>query len=241
VTAGSEVGVWYDSMLAKIIAWAGSRDAAIRRLSCALDELQIGGVTTNLPLLQWILADDVFRAGDTSTNFISERLPEGFAAPKVDDARVLRAAAAALRDGAGWRIASTGIPLHLVVDGRGVDVHASLVEPGRYRISGDVSGEISLDDALAGGYRFAPPPTASVHVRTSQTTSGDVTAPMPGKIVSIAVRPGQEVDERALLLVLEAMKMEHRIEAPLAGTVREVAVEPGAIVTAGARLVTIGE
>ncbi|MGH7661664.1 MAG: acetyl/propionyl/methylcrotonyl-CoA carboxylase subunit alpha [Vulcanimicrobiaceae bacterium] len=241
VTTGSEVGVWYDSMLAKVIAWAGSRDAAIRRLSCALDELQIAGVTTNLPLLQWILADEVFRAGATSTDFINERLPAGFEAPKVDDARVLRAAAAALRDGAGWRIASTGIPLHLVVDGRSIDVLASMLEPGRYRIAGDVTGEISLDDALAGSYRFAEPPAASAHVRTSQTTSGSVVAPMPGKIVSIAVRPGQEVDERALLLVLEAMKMEHRIEAPLAGTVREVSVEAGAIVTAGERLVTIGE
>jgi acetyl/propionyl-CoA carboxylase alpha subunit len=228
-------------MLAKIIAWAGSRDAAIRRLSCALDELQIGGLTTNLPLLQWILADEVFRAGATSTNFISERLPEGFAAPKVDDARVLRAAAAALRDGAGWRIASTGIPLHLVVDGREVNLHASFIEPGRYRIAGDADGDVAIDETPPGGYRFAAPPASSAHARTSQVTSGAVVAPMPGKIVSIAVRPGQEVDERALLLVLEAMKMEHRIEAPLAGTVREVAVEPGAIVTAGARLVTIGE
>ena len=241
VTAGSEVGVWYDSMLAKIIAWAGSRDAAIRRLSCALDELQIAGVTTNLPLLQWILADDVFRSGATSTDFIGERLPTGFSAPEVDDARVLAAAAAALHDGAGWRIASTGIPLHLVVGGRDVLVHATMIEPGRYRIAGDVTGEVSLDEARPSGYHFAPPPIAGAHVHSSQTTSGSVVAPMPGKIVSIAVRPGQEVDERALLLVLEAMKMEHRIEAPLAGTVREVAVEPGAIVTAGARLVTIGE
>jgi biotin carboxyl carrier protein len=64
---------------------------------------------------------------------------------------------------------------------------------------------------------------------------------MPGKVVSIAVQPGQAVGERTLLLVLEAMKMEHRIEAPLAGTVLEVAVEPGALVSAGERLVTIGE
>ena len=62
---------------------------------------------------------------------------------------------------------------------------------------------------------------------------------MPGKIVSVAVREGDEVDERALLVVLEAMKMEHRITAPLAGKVTEVRVAPGALVTAGERLVSI--
>jgi biotin carboxyl carrier protein len=63
---------------------------------------------------------------------------------------------------------------------------------------------------------------------------------MPGKIVSVAVEPGALVDPRALLIVLEAMKMEHRIEAPSAGTVREVRVKPGDVVAGGALLVTLG-
>ena len=46
--------------------------------------------------------------------------------------------------------------------------------------------------------------------------------------------------QRALLIVLEAMKMEHRIEAPSAGTVREVRVKPGDVVAGGALLVTLG-
>ena len=63
---------------------------------------------------------------------------------------------------------------------------------------------------------------------------------MPGKIVSVNVEPGAQVEPRALLIVLEAMKMEHRIEAPVAGTVTEVRVQPGELVTGGATLVTIG-
>jgi glutaconyl-CoA decarboxylase len=63
---------------------------------------------------------------------------------------------------------------------------------------------------------------------------------MPGKIVSVAVVLGATVEERALLVVLEAMKMEHRIEAPVGGTVREVRVKPGELVAGGATLVTIG-
>ena len=63
---------------------------------------------------------------------------------------------------------------------------------------------------------------------------------MPGKIISVNVEPGTAVDERALLVVLEAMKMEHRIEAPIAGTVKDVRVKPGQLVASGATLVTIG-
>ncbi|HWT06142.1 MAG TPA: acetyl-CoA carboxylase biotin carboxyl carrier protein subunit, partial [Xanthomonadales bacterium] len=46
--------------------------------------------------------------------------------------------------------------------------------------------------------------------------------------------------QRALLVVLEAMKMEHRIEAPVAGTVKDVRVKAGDLVKSGATLMTIG-
>jgi 3-methylcrotonyl-CoA carboxylase alpha subunit len=62
---------------------------------------------------------------------------------------------------------------------------------------------------------------------------------MPGKIVSVAVKAGDKVAERDLLIVLEAMKMEHRIEAARGGTVTAVAVAPGALVTGGATLLDI--
>jgi biotin carboxyl carrier protein len=63
---------------------------------------------------------------------------------------------------------------------------------------------------------------------------------MPGKIISVNVEPGAKVEQRALLVVLEAMKMEHRIEAPFDGTVKDVRVKPGELVTSGATLVTMG-
>jgi biotin carboxyl carrier protein len=63
---------------------------------------------------------------------------------------------------------------------------------------------------------------------------------MPGKIVKVAVKPGDSVAERDLLVVLEAMKMEHRIEATQSGVVKSVAVAPGVLVTGGATLVEIG-
>jgi 3-methylcrotonyl-CoA carboxylase alpha subunit len=87
---------------------------------------------------------------------------------------------------------------------------------------------------------FAPPPSAIANRTGARAGSGNVTAPMPGKIVSVAVKPGDTVMMHDLLVILEAMKMEHRIDAPLAGTVGTVHVAPGDLVAAGAPLIVIG-
>ena len=68
---------------------------------------------------------------------------------------------------------------------------------------------------------------------------GGLKAPMPGRVLSIAVAQGDKVAQGQLLLVLEAMKMEHRITAPAAGTVKTLQVAQGDQVTNGAMLVVL--
>ncbi len=79
----------------------------------------------------------------------------------------------------------------------------------------------------------------------SQDTQGEhgggLTAPMPGKIISISVKAGDAVEKGQPLLVMEAMKMEHTISAPADGKVTEVFYAVGDQVTEGAELVAIGE
>lgn len=60
-----------------------------------------------------------------------------------------------------------------------------------------------------------------------------VTAPMPGKILEIMVKPGQEVERGEVLIVLEAMKLENNITAPHAGKIKEVLTQVGTNVEAG--------
>jgi biotin carboxyl carrier protein len=67
-----------------------------------------------------------------------------------------------------------------------------------------------------------------------------VLAPMPGRVVRVLVAPGDEVERRQPLVVVEAMKMENELRAGRAGLVREVLVVEGASVDAGAPLVVIG-
>jgi len=66
-----------------------------------------------------------------------------------------------------------------------------------------------------------------------------VTSPMPGKIVKLLVKPGDKVDARQGLVVVEAMKMENELRARAAGTVTEVRVTEGSSVEAGAILVVL--
>ena len=70
-------------------------------------------------------------------------------------------------------------------------------------------------------------------------SAGDLLAPMPGRVRRILVREGERVERGAVLLALEAMKMEHSIRAPRAGTVRRLRAAEGDLVEAGAELVEL--
>jgi acetyl-CoA carboxylase, biotin carboxylase subunit len=70
VYAGWEVPVYYDSLLAKLCVWAETREAAIARLVCALDEYTIEGVHTTLPFFRALSTNSEFRAGELDTGFI---------------------------------------------------------------------------------------------------------------------------------------------------------------------------
>jgi 3-methylcrotonyl-CoA carboxylase alpha subunit len=244
VRAGSDVPVFYDSLLAKIIVWDGDRTSAIARLDATLARTRISGLATNLPLLRAIAADAAFAAGDATTSFLEERGAALAAHAAAGATGALVAAAAALvRSGYGWRPAGIGIPLVLEHDGQRANVTADRTASG-WRLRGDVEADIPLEGPAAplhgSGVSIAPPPSAAATRTGAAHGSGSVSAPMPGKIVSVAVQPGGSVQLHDLLVVLEAMKMEHRIEAPIAGTVSALHVVPGDLVAAGAALVTIG-
>ena len=80
---------------------------------------------------------------------------------------------------------------------------------------------------------------ASQHRRPTPTGSGDLRAPMAGKIIRILVRPGEQVQAGATLLILEAMKMEQQITAPQNGVVTRLLCREGDQVTAGTELVIV--
>jgi acetyl/propionyl-CoA carboxylase alpha subunit len=75
VEAGDRVPVAYDPLIAKLIAHAPTREEALDRLSAALRATRIGGVSTNLPFLRWLVDHPEVRAGRTTTAFLAEHPP----------------------------------------------------------------------------------------------------------------------------------------------------------------------
>jgi acetyl-CoA/propionyl-CoA carboxylase biotin carboxyl carrier protein len=72
--AGDEVSGHFDAMLAKVVVWAGDREAALCRMDRALAEMVVLGVTTNIDFLRALLAEPDFREGRAGTDFIARRM-----------------------------------------------------------------------------------------------------------------------------------------------------------------------
>jgi 3-methylcrotonyl-CoA carboxylase alpha subunit len=102
---------------------------------------------------------------------------------------------------------------------------------------------ISLHGALAKLALPRPPSDAAgiAHRHAAGAARGSVEAPMSGTIVTVNVAPGDPVKAFQVLLVMEAMKMEHAVVAPYQGTVASLRAQPGQLVTAGDVLAEIAE
>jgi 3-methylcrotonyl-CoA carboxylase alpha subunit len=77
------------------------------------------------------------------------------------------------------------------------------------------------------------------HEFSTSAASGGLTTPLPGVVVAVSVAPGQQVTAGEVLMVIEAMKMEHSINAPYAGTVRAIHFARGARVPEGSALLEL--
>ena len=88
-----------------------------------------------------------------------------------------------------------------------------------------------------GGARFFGAETGEA--ATGPGAAAEVRAPMTGRVIQVAVRPGDVVAADQALLILQAMKMEYRLTAPMAGRVERVACAEGEMVDLGAVLVTL--
>ncbi len=74
--AGFTVSPYYDPLLAKVIATAETRDAAVRKLATALHDFHVGGIKTNIPFLQRLIAHPDYVSGNVSTSFVPKFLEE---------------------------------------------------------------------------------------------------------------------------------------------------------------------
>ncbi len=96
VAEGGEVSMFYDPMIAKLVTWAPTREAAIDAQIAALDAFEIVGPGTNIDFVSALMQHPRFRSGNLSTGFIAEEYPYGFhGAPASDELTKTLAAIAA--------------------------------------------------------------------------------------------------------------------------------------------------
>jgi propionyl-CoA carboxylase alpha chain len=77
IEAGSVIGIYYDSLLAKVVAWGEDRESARKRLVRALNGYHIEGLTTNVDFVNAVIDHPAFASGDLSTDFIDEHFEDG--------------------------------------------------------------------------------------------------------------------------------------------------------------------
>jgi acetyl-CoA/propionyl-CoA carboxylase, biotin carboxylase, biotin carboxyl carrier protein len=207
VEAGTVVPQAFDSLLAKLIVTGADRTQAIARARRALAEFEIDGMATALPFHRAVVDDPAFAPLDPETPFtVHTRWIE-------------------------TEFLNTIAPYASAADGFDD-------APGRETITVEVGGtrlEVVLPAGLQRGVDSPARRRRSTSSHAASAHSGDeLTAPMQGTIVKVAVSNGDAVEVGDLIVVLEAMKMEQPLSAHRAGTIAELAAEPGQTVAGGA-------
>ncbi len=198
----------YDSLIAKLIVWAPTRDTARARMRRALDEFVIEGIATTIPLLRALVDEPSVQNATYGTATL-----EPFAASlKLDTPAPASAGEAQSAEDAVVRI----------------EVNGKLF---RVRMLDRPAG-----DRLRGPRRL--PPKLESRSGKAATNENAVVAPMHGVVVEVKVKPNDPLEPGTLVAVIEAMKMMNEIRSPRAGTVAEVKVSAGQTVETGAVLVT---
>lgn len=292
VREGDQVGVHYDSLLAKVIVWDRNRAAAVQRLQTVLAATQLTGLHSNLALLRAIVSHSAFVTGDYDTGLIDahrEDLLREASVPTTTGvllavlyrllSRVLDAQQMAAHShdrqspwnaADSWRLNSAhcetleledhngsyqilvkhlAMGYELVLEGNPA-VHARgyfedhtntlIAHFDAQRLRADV---LSVQDKISVWWQdmhceFQIPAMVAAESELA-VSDASLRSPMPGRIVEVAVAVGQQVVQGQVLMVLEAMKMEHTICAPKRGRITMIRHQPGELIDEGIELLQL--
>ena len=257
IRSGDAISPFYDPMIAKIIAHGDTRTETIRKLDYALSNPVLLGLRNNIAFLRAVLTNEEHVGGMLSTHFIEEHPELLQESQDLDSFALVAAALTYQPYTQHWRNNAHRPVKHTFLhNGQHHEVRVQPHGGTRYTIlHSSMSYEAYLIEWQApklvlriNGYqqtvRVVHAGGASwVHSRQGTTllhwqtplplpvqrseVVGSLRAPMPGQVIQVMVEEGQNVSQGTLLLIMEAMKMEHRIEAPYDGIVESLRYQVG--------------
>ena len=264
IEEGSDISIHYDPLIAKIVSHGEDRESARRKLVHALGSTGILGVKTNRDYLIQVLESAEFRDGRAHTSFLPAPRPAEIDLPSVAAAVLYLATSPLNGVPPNYRNNPFRDPsVKLRAGGRDLAVswNKDLVTVAHTSLSVSVlvrtENQITLTtDGItrtyeikqAGDQIFVHSPVASLaltrlprHPRPpAAARHQSANSPMPGQVLRVLVREGQQVHAGDSLLVLEAMKMEQTIRTSIDGVVKSILVVKGQVVAPGQMLVEIG-
>ena len=253
VVEGSEITLYYDPMIAKLVTHAPDRTQATQLMQAALDSFHIQGIKHNMAFLSAVMAEDRFQSGRLTTNYIAEVFPEGFrgldpSAEALD--RLVAVAAVLQRRRAEQEAGLSGqLPGREVSAGSdwivrlGKENHARQVTPavGGYRVArpGAETGLLvetawRFGQALFQGSIDAVPVTVRVGRRGPAWCLSQ-----GGSEIEVLVVPPRMAALADLMPVKEPPDLSKFLLSPMPGLLVSVAVEPGQDVKAGEALAVV--
>ncbi|XP_028929507.1 propionyl-CoA carboxylase alpha chain, mitochondrial isoform X3 [Ornithorhynchus anatinus] len=246
IQQGSDISIYYDPMISKLITYGSNRSEALQKMEEALDNYVIRGVTHNIALLREVIIHSRFVQGDINTKFLSDVYPDGFKGHKLTEIerKHLLATASSLYVAAQLRaqqfVGNPRIPIlkpqmknwELSVK-LGDEIHSIVASKNESEFSVEVDGT-KLN--VTSQWNLASP-LLPVNVdgsqRIVQCLSRDAGGNMSIQFLGTTVSEGQEI------CVIEAMKMQNSMAAGKSGKVKSVHCKAGDTVGEGDLLVEL--
>ncbi|XP_036749500.2 propionyl-CoA carboxylase alpha chain, mitochondrial isoform X5 [Manis pentadactyla] len=248
IQPGSEISIYYDPMISKLITYGSDRTEALKRMEDALDNYVIRGVTHNIALLREVIINSHFIKGDINTKFLSDVYPDGFKGHKLteNERNQLLATASAL-------FVASQLRAQRFLEHENSRVPTLKPQVADWELSIKLHDEVHTVVASSSGPTFSvevdgsklnvtstwnlASPLLSVNIdgiqRTIQCLSREAGGNMSIQFLGTVVAEGQEI------CVIEAMKMQNSMLAGKTGKVKSVNCKAGDTVGEGDLLVEL--
>ncbi|MCB1495762.1 MAG: acetyl/propionyl/methylcrotonyl-CoA carboxylase subunit alpha [Bauldia sp.] len=260
VGEGSEISIYFDPLIAKLITRGRDRIAAIDMMQGALDRYLIDGIAHNIPFLSALMDHRRWREGRLSTAFIDEEYPDGYSAPDPEGDVATRLAIVAVSIERARRSRLRSMPGRMNGEGAfgrrdwGVRIgerhvalaitEADATAPGHFTIARRGEGETAEPSTVASDWKSGDPlwvgtiGGVSLIVQVRQATAGVRLSWRGFDVVARAMTP-RIADLDALMPPKSGGDADRVLRCPMPGLVISILVEPGQTVSAGAPLAVV--